>query len=178
MSKEKNIESKAQSKNVGKKQASEKPVRRNYKKELQQVVAERDELREKWLRTAAEFDNFRKRTNNEKPEWTDVGRADVLTAILPVLDDLMRFSAVDEHKDYDALHKGIELIGKNFEKILTDIGLVEMTTIDQPFDPEKHDALMQMPVDGKDADIVVEQHLKGYEFKDKVLRHAQVIVSK
>jgi molecular chaperone GrpE len=178
MSKEKNIESKAQSKSGSPKEASEKPKRRNYKKELQQVVAERDEFKEKWLRTAAEFDNFRKRTNSEKPEWTDVGRSDVLTAVLSVLDDIQRFSAVDENKDYDALHKGVELIARNFEKVLTDIGLVEMETIDQPFDPEKHDALMQMPVDGKDADIVVEQHLKGYEFKDKVLRHAQVIVSK
>ena len=61
---------------------------------------------------------------------------------------------------------------------MNDIGLVEMETIDHPFDPEKHDALMQTPVEGKEADIVVDQHLKGYEFKDKVLRHAQVIVSK
>lgn len=160
------------------KKTSEKPKRRNYKKELQQAVAERDELKEKLLRTAAEFDNFRKRTNNEKPEWMDIARGEILTAVLPILDDLQRFSVVDENKDYDALHKGVELIAKNFQKILTDIGLVEMDTIDQPFDPEKHDALMQMPVDDKDADIVVEQHLKGYEFKDKVLRHAQVIVSK
>ncbi len=160
------------------KKTSEKPKRRHYKKELQQAAAERDELKEKLLRTAAEFDNFRKRTNNEKPEWMDVARGEILAAVLPVLDDLQRFSIVDEYKDYDALHKGVELIAKNFHKILTDSGLVEMDTINQPFDPEKHDALMQMPVDGAEADIVVEEHLKGYEFKDKVLRHAQVIVSK
>lgn len=178
MSKEKKIESETQPKSDSAEKTSQKTKKRNYKKELEHAVAERDELQEKLLRMAAEFDNFRKRTNNEKPEWMDLARGEVLTSILPVLDDLLRFSVVDEKKDYDALLAGVELIVKNFNKVLADNGLVEMETIDQPFDPEKHDALMQMDVDGKDADIVVDQHLKGYEFKDKVLRHAQVIVSK
>ncbi len=177
MSKEKKIESETQNSGSRSKE-SEKTKRRNYKTELQQAVAERDELKEKLLRTAAEFDNFRKRTNNEKPEWMDLARGEILTAILPVLDDLLRFTAPDDNKDYQTLHTGVELVVKNFKKILSDYGLVEMQTVGRPFDPEKHDALMQMPVDGKEADIVVEEHLKGYEFKDKVLRHAQVIVSK
>lgn len=178
MPKEKKLDSETQKKIRNAEQDSQKPKRRNYKKELEKVTAERDDLKEKLLRTAAEFDNFRKRTNNEKPEWMDMARGEILTSILPVLDDLLRFTAVDEKKDYDTLHAGVELVVKNFQKILKDHGLVEMDAVGQPFDPEKHDALMQMPVEGQDADIVVEQHLKGYEYKDKVLRHAQVIVSK
>jgi len=178
MPKEKKIESESQSKNntpVTEKQAA---IRRNYKKELQQALAEKNDLKDKLLRTAAEFDNFRKRTNNEKPEWMDQARADLITAILPVLDDLQRFMAADENKDYEVLHAGVEMITKNFQKILGDYGLKEMEAVGQPFDPEKHDALLQMEVQDKEPDIVVEQHIKGYEFKDKVLRHAQVIVSK
>lgn len=153
--------------------------RRNYKKEFAQAVAERNDLHEKLLRTAAEFDNFRKRVMNERAEWNDRATAELITAILPIMDDLERFAAVDENnKDFDVLLQGVVLILKNFKRILGDYGLVELDTVNQPFDPEKHDALLQMQVKDVEPDIVVEQHVKGYEFKDQVIRHAKVIVSK
>ena len=157
----------------------QKPKRRNYKKELERAIAEKNELLEKLLRTAAEFDNFRKRVNNEKLELIEKGNADLINSILPILDDLERFaSAGHENHDFKALHQGVVMILKNFKKTLADFGLTEMETVEQPFDPEKHEALLQMEKEGVEPDIVIEQHLKGYEFKDKVLRHAKVIVSK
>ena len=131
------------------------------------------------LRVAAEFDNYCKRVANERLEWMQQAQTTLIESVLPVLDDLERIeSANDEQKDYETLHDGILLILKSFRKILSDYGLVEMKTVGEPFDPEKHDALLQIETKDKEPDVVVEQHLKGYEFKDKVIRHAKVIVSK
>ncbi|MBN1560066.1 nucleotide exchange factor GrpE [candidate division KSB1 bacterium] len=157
----------------------QKQKRRNYKKELERAIAEKNEYLERLLRTAAEFDNFRKRVNNEKLELIEKGNADLISAILPILDDLERFASLGaENCDFEALHQGVILILKNFTKILGDFGLVEMAPLNKPFDPEKHEALLQMEMKDTAPDIVIEQHLKGYELKDKVLRHAKVVVSK
>ena len=165
--------------NGPKKEEKKKTKRRNYKKELEQALVENAEMKDRLLRTVAEFDNFRKRVNNEKQELVNKGSADFITAILPILDDLDRFAAVDEeNSDFKTLHQGVLMIQKSFLKVLADHGVSKMETIDQPFDPEKHDALMQIEVEDKDPDIIVEQHLSGYEFNDQVLRHAKVIVSK
>jgi len=177
MTTEKTVEAKKDSRTT--ESNVKKTKRRNYKKELEQAVAEKNELLEKLLRTAAEFDNYRKRVNNEKLAWIDNGKAELISSILPVLDDLERFASVDsENQDFEALHQGVVIILKNFKKALGDSGLVEMEPINEPFDPEKHDALIQMEREDLQPDIVIEQHQKGYEFKDQVLRHAKVVVSK
>lgn len=157
----------------------QKQKRKNYKKELEKAVAERDQLLEKLLRTAAEFDNYRKRVANEKIELIERGNADLIAAVLPILDDLERFAAVSNEKcDFAALQQGVSMILRNFKKILSDFGLVEMEPLNKPFDPEKQQALLQMERQDSAPDIVIEQHVKGYELKDKVLRHARVVVSK
>ncbi|MBN1466056.1 nucleotide exchange factor GrpE [candidate division KSB1 bacterium] len=157
----------------------QKQKRKNYKKELERAVAEKEQLLEKLLRTAAEFDNFRKRVYNEKQELIEKGNADLITAVLPILDDLERFAALSgENCDFAALQQGVSMILKNFIKILGDYGLVEMAPLNKPFDPEKQEAIMQMERKDTPSDIVIEQHVKGYELKDKVLRHAKVVVSK
>ena len=153
--------------------------RRNYKKELEQAVQENIELKDKLLRTAAEFDNFRKRVNQEKSELIDYAHSELISALLPVLDDLDRFAQSNvENMDFETLHQGVIMVQKKFKKILIDLGLQHMQTVGQPFDPNKHDALMQVDNPDVDSDTVVEEHVKGYEFKDKVLRHAKVIVNK
>jgi len=156
-----------------------KPKRRNYKKELEQALVEKNNLQEKLLRTAAEFDNYRKRSINEKAELRKYAHAEMIVNLLPVVDDLDRFiTAEKKNIDYDALHKGIIMVYKKFMKILEDQGLVSMKTIGESFDPEKHDALMQVEKEDVDSNIIIEEHLKGYELDDRVLRHAKVIVSK
>lgn len=156
-----------------------KTKRRNYKKELKQAVEEKNELKHKLLRVAAEFDNYRKRVNQEKAELGQYANAELVGALLPVLDDLDRFAQTNPNDmDVETLHQGIVMVQKKFAKILNEQGLTEMETVGQPFDPNKHDALMQVEQPDTDPDIVVEEHVKGFEFKDKVLRHAKVIVSK
>jgi len=152
--------------------------RHNYKKELQAAVAEKDDLRDKLLRTAADFDNYRKRSQQEKLELYESANADLIRRLLPVLDNLDRFADAGNANADDPLSQGVSLIRKNLAKILQDTGLKEMTTKGAPFDPARHDALMLVDANDVEPHTVVEEHQKGYEFKDKILRHAKVIVSK
>ncbi len=173
MPNEKNVETKDNDKKTTK-----SVKRRNYKKELEQALFEKNELKDKLLRTAAEFDNFRKRVNQEKSELVDYAHAELIGALLPVLDDLDRFAQSGDNTDYETLHQGVIMVHKKFLKILKDMGLQDMKAVGEPFDPNKHDALMQVENADVDSDVVVEEHIKGYEYKDKVIRHAKVIVSK
>ena len=151
--------------------------RHHYKKELQRVSAERDDLREKLLRTAADFDNYRKRAQQEKIELLSFANAELIRKMLPVLDDMNRLAEAGSNAD-DPMVQGVNMIRKNFWKILQDEGLREMTSVGEPFDPDRHDALLLIETDEAAPNTVVEEHQKGYEFKDRILRHAKVIVSK
>ncbi len=145
----------------------------------EELLQENQKVREQVLRLAAEFDNYRKRTEREFGVIRQNATADLLAALLPVMDDLDRvINASQDLQDFNALWEAIKLVHKNFSKVLQDAGLTSMQSVDQPFDPEKHDALLHIPVQGKEPNLVVEEHKKGYEFRDRVLRHAQVIVSK
>jgi molecular chaperone GrpE len=146
---------------------------------IEELLQENQKVREQVLRLAAEFDNYRKRTEREFGVIRQTATADLLVALLPVVDDLDRaMNASQDIQDFNAFREAIKLVHKNFAKVLQDAGLKPMQSIDQPFDPEKHDALLHVPVQGKESNLVVEEHKKGYEFRDRVLRHAQVIVSK
>jgi len=157
---------------------TQKPKRRNYKKELGLALKKNEELKDQLLRTAAEFDNFRKRSKNEKSDLILQANADFVTAFLPVLDDFERFFLASADSDAETLRQGIELIFKNIQTILTNQGLRAMNSIGRPFDPERHDALMQIDAKDEKSDIVVDEHQKGYELNGRVVRHAKVIVSK
>ncbi|HPI72684.1 MAG TPA: nucleotide exchange factor GrpE [bacterium] len=137
------------------------------------------QTKEQLLRLAAEFDNYRKRMERDLGVTILNANADLVLSLLPVVDDLERvLSAEKTAVTAEAMGEAVRLVYKNFMRILQDAGLAAMNAVDQPFDPEKHDALLHVPVEGKAPDLVVEEHKKGYTFRDRVLRHAQVIVSK
>lgn len=159
--------------------AKPKPKRRNYKKELEQASLTIDLLKDQLLRKAAEFDNYRKRTEKDFAEHLRNANAQLITDLLPVLDDHDRAIATDtKSEDYESLRKGNELVRQKFFDVLKSYGLQPIQALDQQFDPEKHEALMQMEVKGKKPNLVVEEYLKGYELNGRVLRHAKVFVSK
>jgi molecular chaperone GrpE len=136
-------------------------------------------IREQLLRMAAEFDNYRKRNEREIGNIIQNANAELILLLLPVLDDLDRaLAATQGTAECNPLMEAMRLVRKNFFKTLQDAGLTPMNALDQPFNPEKHDALLHIPVSGKASNLVVEEHKKGYEFRDRVIRHAQVIVSK
>ena len=159
-------------------ETAQKPKRRNYKKELEKALLETVELKDQLLRKIAEFDNFRKRSLNEKLDLISQANADFVTSLLPVLDDFDRLNQVNEESNVESLRQGFDMIAKKFLKILENQGLARMEAVGQPFDPEKHDALMQVEAKNVKPEAVVEEHQKGYEFNGRVVRHAKVIVSK
>lgn len=155
--------------------------------ELQGIIASlREELeasRDKYLRLVAEFDNFRRRTAREYTEMQDAALGKALQGLFPVFDNFER--ALQEAPaegdwtppDPAGFAKGVRLIRDQLRKLLTDAGLEEVPGEGHPFDPTHHDALTQMPHPTVPADHVASVHARGWKKGDKVLRHAQVIVS-
>ncbi len=157
--------------------AKKKSKRNSYKKDLEKALQEKEELQDKLLRLAAEYDNFRKRTEREFALVRDNAKADVLNAVLTVLDDLDRSLEAGD-QDPELILDGIKIIQKSFLKSLESQGLKIMEAVGEPFDPEKHDALLQVESDEHEPDHVADEHVKGYMLNDRVLRHAKVVVSK
>jgi len=131
------------------------------------------------LRKAAEFDNYRKRTERDFLDRIQNSNQRLITDLLPVLDDFER--SLDHAKDVensDALIEGFELVYKKMSSILEKEGLKDIEAVGQEFDPDQHDALMQMDSDSHESGTIIEEHLKGYHLNDKVIRHSQVLVAK
>jgi molecular chaperone GrpE len=148
------------------------------------------ELKDRYLRLAAEMENFRKRLERDFANRVEGAVAGLLVELLPVVDDLERFLSArkgleagakslsgNETTDYEALVAGAGLIYQNMLKILQNRGVTAMETVGQEFDPNRHEAMMQMAVEGQAPNLVVQENTKGYLLRDKVLRPAKVMVS-
>ncbi|MDI6804180.1 MAG: nucleotide exchange factor GrpE [Bacteroidota bacterium] len=148
--------------------------------ELQKAT---DNLKDQLLRKAAEFDNYKKRIENDLYNITRFANENLIEKLLVVLDDFERFlqHAQEENTDSpnDPFFQGIDLIYNKMLKILEQQGLAKMNTTGQPFDVNIHDALMVMPNTDSTTppNIVIKEVESGYTLHDKVLRHAKVIVS-
>jgi molecular chaperone GrpE len=143
--------------------------------ELQKVA---DSFKDQFLRKAAEFENYKRRTEADLGNLIKNANEGLIISLLPILNDFVRsLKAGAENKDYDAFYKGVELIHNKFSKILEMQGLAPFESVGKPFDVEYHDALLQMPKEGVPPHTVIEEVERGYKLNDKVLRHAKVIVS-
>lgn len=142
------------------------------------LEAELAELKDRHLRLAAEFENFRKRTRKEATTGRGVAQAELVGQILPTLDDLARVADTPhESTTVQALDEGIELILRNFRKQLGDAGLERIDALDQRFDPERHQAVMTSATDDPNLDETISRVLTdGYEFLGRLVRPAQVEV--
>ena len=130
------------------------------------------------FRKAAEFENYKRRTESETMNFMKFAGENIITQLLPVLDDLTRsLSSGKEKNENDPLYKGIELINAKFSKILESQGLKKMETVGSMFNVDFHDALMQVPREDVPSHTIVEEVETGYLLFDKVIRHAKVIVS-
>ena len=132
--------------------------------------------KDQFLRKAAEFDNFRRRTENEMGLIVRYANEELLQTILPVVDDLERFLKNADNKE-GAFYKGIELIHQKILNALQKQGVRAFETVGKPFDVHYHDALLQAPRKDVPPHVVLEEVEKGYLYHDKVLRHAKVVVS-
>jgi len=145
--------------------------------ELEKLRTERDELREISLRKVAELENFRRRTEQERQELIVHANTKLLQKLLPVLDDLQR--AVESGKsstDYKALLDGVELVFNKTLQTFQDAGVEPMPAVGEQFDTSLHEALMQMPSEAPEGQILQEAQ-RGFMLGNKVLRYARVIVS-
>jgi len=137
-----------------------------------------EEGQQRFLRAQADFDNYRRRTVKEKEELAQYATTKLLGQLLPVVDNFERaLAASKEGGDYEALAKGVDMIFRQLGQLLEQEGLKPIEAVGQPFNPEFHQAIMQVETDEYEEGIVVEEVQKGYMVKDKVLRPAMVKVS-
>jgi len=143
--------------------------------ELQKQV---HQYKDMLLRKAAEFDNFKRRMENETANVVRFATESLIDDLLPVLDDFERsLKHGKESKESDALLKGVELIYLKLVKVLEGRGVKAFETVGKEFSVDYHDALMQMPREDLPPHTVIEEVEKGYMLNDKVIRHAKVVVS-
>ena len=145
---------------------------------LDTLRQDRDELQDRLLRTAAEFDNYRKRTDRERRELTEAVGADFIRDVLPVVDDLERALAAAEGSADPALRSGVELIHRQLLEALRRRGAEPFESIGRDFDPAWHEAVASEPARGRRDGEIVDELRRGYRIGARLLRPAQVKVAK
>ena len=158
---------------------AEKPEKKKsgkkWQEELDKALAEAEESKRKWYAVTAEYENYRRRTQNQSAQRYADGRNDVIAALFPIGDNLERAmaSCTDENTK-----QGLDMILKTYKKVLEGEGVEEIDPVGQPFDAAVAEAIMAMPcADGEESGIVKQVYVKGYKKGDKILRYAQVIVT-
>lgn len=142
---------------------------------IAKLEAEKSEMQDKYLRLVAEFENYKKRVVRDRLEQSKMAGAEILLAMLPVMDDFER--ALKSGQDA-AANEGVQLIYNKLKTSLESKGVKPMAAIGMPFDAELHDAIVQAPAPSETAKgTVLDEITKGYYLNDKVLRHAQVVVA-
>ena len=157
---------------------SEETSEEEEKDPLEKAQEEIADLKDKWLRSVAEFENYRKRTLKERAELILNGGEKVITAILPIIDDMERaIENGDKTDDPEVLREGMSLIHQKFMKTLEAQGVSKIETENADFDTDVHEAVAMVPGMGDDKKgKVIDCLQQGYKLNDKVIRHAKVAV--
>ncbi len=147
----------------------------SHQEKLENEVAE---LKDKYIRLYAEFDNFKRRTSKERSDLFKTANKEVLVSLLPVLDDLERAQkSFKEVKEIGPIKEGVELITNKFKNLMAGQGLTEIKSIGETFDTDLHEAITNVPAPTeKMKGKVIDEMEKGYRLNDKVIRFAKVIV--
>lgn len=136
-----------------------------------------NELNDKYLRLYSEYDNYRKRTANEKVELIKTAAEGTIIALLPILDDFERALPTMEKSEDKTHYEGIMLIYNKLKRTLEQKGLEEIKATGEPFNTDEHEALTQIPAPSEDMkDKVIDVVQKGYKLNGKVIRYARVVV--
>jgi molecular chaperone GrpE len=147
---------------------------------LEQKAREAAEAHDKYLRTSADFDNYRKRMQRDLADFRKYANEQMARELLSVVDHLSLAikHAAESGESNEGLRQGVELVFKQFNDTLEKFGITQFVSQGEPFDPAKHDAVMQEATDAVPENTVVQVLQEGYMYHDKVLRHAKVGVSK
>ena len=153
-----------------------KKTAKKWQEEVDALKADAEESKRKWYAVTAEYENYRRRTQNQSASRYQDGRNDVIASLFPIGDNLERAMAAcaDENTK-----QGLDMILKSFQKVLEGEGVEEINPLGKPFDAAEAEAIMAMEAaDGEEAGIVKQVYVKGYKKGEKVLRYAQVIVTR
>lgn len=144
---------------------------------IKELEEKNQELNDRLLRRAAEFENYKRRTENEKEILFKYAAEPFILKVLPIYDDIQRSLSHIEDDNLESVREGFKMIADKFNQILTDQGVKKIETIGNDFDYEYHEALLQQPSADVPENVILEEVESGYTYKDKVLKHAKVIVS-
>ena len=159
-------------------ESGEEPEMLKKKKKKDKMEEKIEELEDRVKRQMAEFDNFRKRTEKEKSHMYEVGVRDVIEKILPVVDNFERgLASVPEDQKENPVIVGMDKIYNQLMTTLTDLGIEPIEAVGEEFDPNYHNAVMHVEDEELGENVVAEEFLKGYMYKDTVIRHSMVKVA-
>ena len=174
-------EIKAESAEAGEAATEEKKAKKSKKDaekelllEIERLNAEIKEKDDKYLRMAAEYDNFRRRSREEKEATYENSLADTVAELLPVIDNLERAAMYD---DASKVKEGLVMIAKSTEAVFAKLGVEEVGKVGDKFDPNLHNAVMHVEDETVGENIVVEEFQKGYTYRDSVVRYSMVKVA-
>jgi len=134
-----------------------------------------NDVNEKYMRTLAEYDNYRKRTIKEKESIYPEAKAVVIEKFLPVMDNFQR--AIDSAENKDGFYEGVVMLKKQMDEVLTALGVEEIKSVGEAFNPEFHNAVMHIDDEEQGENVIVEEFQKGYKIGDRVIRHSMVKVA-
>ena len=159
-------------------ESGEEPEMLKKKKKKDKMEEKIEELEDRVKRQMAEFDNFRKRTEKEKSHMYEVGARDVIEKILPVVDNFERgLASVPEDQKENPVIVGMDKIYSQLMTTLTDLGVEPIEAVGEEFDPNYHNAVMHVEDEKLGENVVAEEFLEGYIYKDSVIRHSMVKVA-
>lgn len=148
------------------------------KAKIEQLEKESADFKDKYLRRTAEFENYKRRTENDQLNLIKYAAESFIVKLLPAVDDFERsLQYIDDAKDVDSIKQGIKLVYDKLIKVLDDQGVKKIESVGKPFDVQFHEAIMQRNDDRVAPHTVLDEVEKGYIYKDKVIRHTKVIVS-
>ena len=156
-------------------EATEEEAGTSKEKALKEKVTA---LEDRVLRQMAEFENFRKRTTKEKEQMFSMGEKNVIEKILPVVDNFERgLATIPEEEKGTPVASGMEMIYKQLTKVLEDLGVKPIEVVGKEFDPNFHNAVMQVESEEYESGVVAQEFIKGYMYRDQVIRHSMVGVA-
>ncbi len=169
-----NEEEEVQVEEASKKKDKAKP---EVKERVEELEKKNEELNDRLIRRLAEFENYKKRTDLEKSEIFKYAAESFIVKVLAIHEDLQRSLSHIEDENKDALRDGLKLVAEKFTQILDEQGVKKIDAIGKVFDHEYHEALLQQPSKEFPPNTVISEVESGYMYKDKILKHAKVIVS-
>ena len=178
LKKEETISEEVQEEGIQEEQSPEQQKITELTAQLEEAKKQSEDYLDRLRRSMAEFDNYRKRTLKEKEQEKTKGVLEVVSTILPLMDNFERALAVIPEGEKDgAVAKGVEMMYQQFVTGLKNIGVEEIPALGEAFDPNKHNAVLHIEDETIDENIVCEVFQKGYSYKDQVVRYSMVKVA-